>query len=268
LISVIVPTRDRPLPLEACLTALEVQTVADRLEVVVVDDGSAARETVAQVVGRHPRATLVRRGGAGPAAARNAGARAARGDMLLFTDDDCVPEVDWAEELMAAIQAGADAVAGTTLNTGGALAAASSVISWAPASVEPFAPTNNLACTKAVFEAVPFDESYEQAAAEDREWCARLAATGHTLRSQPSARVHHRQRLTPTSFLVRQVRYGRGAYRFRSSARRSLEPISFYVNLVRRGFSRGFRVGVLVALAQVATAYGWAQGWLEMRRER
>jgi glycosyltransferase involved in cell wall biosynthesis len=268
LISVIVPTRDRPLALEACLSALDAQTVGDELEVVVVDDGSTAGETVAQVVARHPDARLLRRGGAGPAAARNVGARAARADMLLFTDDDCVPDVDWAEELMAAIQAGAEAVAGTTLNTGGALADASSVISWAPASVEPFAPTNNLACTKAVFEAVPFDESYQQAAAEDREWCARLAATGHALRSQPSARVHHRQRLTPMSFVLRQVRYGRGAYRFRSSARRSLEPASFYVSLVRRGFSRGFRVGVLVALAQVATAYGWAQGWLEMRRER
>jgi glycosyltransferase involved in cell wall biosynthesis len=268
LISVIVPTRDRPAALEACLSSLDAQTMADRLEVVVVDDGSVAGDTVAQVVARHPNARLVRRGGAGPAAARNVGARAARGEMLLFTDDDCVPEVDWAEELIAAIRAGAEAVAGRTLNTGGALADASAVISRAPASVEPFAPTNNLACTKNVFEAVPFDESYQQAAAEDREWCARLAATGHTLRSQPSARVRHRQRLTPSSFLQRQVRYGRGAYRFRSSARRSLEPLPFYVRLVRHGFSRGFSVGVLVAIAQVATAYGWAQAWLEMRREQ
>jgi glycosyltransferase involved in cell wall biosynthesis len=268
LISVIVPTRDRPAALEACLSSLDAQTMADRLEVVVVDDGSVAGDTVAHVVARHPSARLVRRSGAGPAAARNAGARAARGDMLLFTDDDCLPQADWAEELMAAFREGAEAVAGRTLNTRGALADASEVISRAPASVEPFAPSNNLACTRAVFEAVPFDESYQQAAAEDREWCARLASKGHALRSQPSACVHHRPKLNLSSFFRRQVRYGHGAYRFRSTARRSLEPISFYVALVRLGFSRGFSVGMLVSLAQVATAYGWVQGWRELRRER
>ncbi len=266
--SVIVPTRDRPLALEACLSALDAQTMADRLEVVVVDDGSVGGDTVAQVVARHPSARLVRQDGAGPAAARNAGGRAARGDMLLFTDDDCEPEVDWAEELLAAIREGAEAVAGRTLNTRGALADASEVISRAPASVEPFAPSNNLACTKDVFEAVPFDESYRQAAAEDRDWCARLASSGHALRSRPSARVHHRPRLSLSSFVRRQVRYGKGAYRFRTTARRSLEPVSFYVTLLRQGFSRGFSVGVLVSLAQVATAYGWAQGWLDLRRQR
>jgi glycosyltransferase involved in cell wall biosynthesis len=267
-ISVVVPTRDRPSALEACLAALDAQTIADRLEVVVVDDGSVAADTIAVIVARHPIARLVRQGRAGPAAARNAGARKARGETLCFTDDDCLPEVAWVEELVVAIREGADAVAGRTLSPRGALADASEVISRAPAAAaEAFAPSNNLACRKAVFEAVPFDESYQRAAAEDRDWCARLVATGHSLRSQPSARLLHRPHLTLSSFLRRQMRYGQGAYRFRSNARRRLEPISFYVALVQRGFSRGFRVGVLVSLAQVATAYGWARGWLELRRE-
>jgi hypothetical protein len=77
----------------------------------------------------------------------------------------------------------ADAVAGTTLSPPGALTDASEVISRAPAlAAEPFAPSNNLACRKAFFAAVPFDESYRRAAAEDRDWCLRLIATGHTLR--------------------------------------------------------------------------------------
>ena len=268
-ISVVVPTRDRPAELEACLAALDAQTVFERLEVVVVDDGSVAAENVADIVARHPNATLVRRGGAGPAAARNAGAQKARGETLCFTDDDCLPEVDWAEELMVAIGQGADAVAGRTLNPPGALADASEVISRAPAAAsEPFAPSNNLACRKAVFEAVPFDESYRRAAAEDRDWCARLVAAGHSLRSQPSARILHQPHLTLSSFLRRQVRYGEGAYRFRSKAGRGLEPTRFYAALVRRAFRRGFTVGVLVALAQIATALGWARGWQALRREQ
>lgn len=264
----VVPTRDRPSALEACLAALAAQTIVDRLEVVVVDDGSVAMDEVGAVVARHPTARLVRQAGAGPAAARNAGAREARGKTLCFTDDDCLPEADWVEELLVAIREGADAVAGRTVNNPGALADASELISGAPAAAEPFAPSNNLACTKAAFEAVPFDESYRQAAAEDRDWCARLVASGYTLSSQPSALVLHQPQLTLSSFLRRQVRYGRGAYRYRTTARRRLEPLGFYVALVRRSFARSFTVGVLVSVAQVATAFGWARGWLELRRER
>jgi glycosyltransferase involved in cell wall biosynthesis len=266
-ISVIVPTRDRPAALSACLAALDAQTVIDQLEVVVVDDGSAAENEVAAVVAGHAGFMLVRLAGTGPAAARNAGARRARGTILCFTDDDCVPATDWAEKLSEAIEAGADAVAGGTLGVGGALADASEVISGAPAAAEPFAPSNNLACTRAAFEAVPFDESYRHAAAEDREWCARLVAAGYVLRSQQSARIVHRQQLTLSSFLSRQVRYGEGAYRFRKTARRPLEPAGFYAALVRRAFARGFTVGLLVALAQVATALGWVVGRAALRRE-
>jgi glycosyltransferase involved in cell wall biosynthesis len=265
-ISVVVPTRDRPAALEMCLAALDAQTLAEDLEVVVVDDGSRDADTIARVVACHRNARLVRQRGAGSAAARNAGAREARGQTLCFTDDDCLPEADWARQLVAAIRDGADAVAGRTVNPRGALADASEVISDAPvAAGEPFAPSNNLACKKGVFEAIPFDESYRLAAAEDRDWCVRLAAAGHTLRLQPSARVFHRPNMTFSSFLRRQVRYGEGAYHFRTNAGRGLESKRFYIDLVRRGFAHGFLVGTLVALAQIATALGWARCWLAMR---
>jgi glycosyltransferase involved in cell wall biosynthesis len=267
-VSVIVPTRDRSSALDACLAALAAQTIAEQVEVVVVDDGSADGQTVAAVVARHPRARLIRQNGQGPAAARNAGGRAARADVLCFTDDDCVPEAEWAERLLEAIALGADAVGGKTLSIAGPLAEASEVISGAPAAAEPFAPSNNLACRKAAFEAVPFDESYPQAAAEDREWCTRFVANGRTLDVQPSARLLHRPSLTVATFLRRQVRYGRGAYRYRHSVRRPLEPTGFYVALMQRGFRRSLTVGALVVVSQLATALGWVRGWLDLRRER
>jgi glycosyltransferase involved in cell wall biosynthesis len=278
LVSVIVPTRDRPEALERCLAALGTQSLGDRVEVVVVDDGSRAADEVAAVVAGHPGARLVRRTGTGPAAARNAGVRAARGSLLCFTDDDCEPQADWAERLADALQDGADAAAGTTkLTRSGPLADAYELIVEAPAAVPPasgsdlsFATSNNLACTRAVFEATPFDESYPHAAGEDRDWCARLLANAFVLRSAPAAGVLHDQELTLRRFIAHQIRYGQGAYRFRtrSEGQRPLEPPRFYSHLLQRAFAKGFRAGVLVGAAQVATAAGYTIAWAKTRGER
>jgi glycosyltransferase involved in cell wall biosynthesis len=274
LISVVVPTRDRPAALRRCLDALAAQTRADELEVIVVDDGSVAGDEVSQLVASHPRGRLIRRSGQGPAAARNAGARDAQGAFLCFVDDDCEPQREWVDRLVERLQRDADGVAGMTLSGEGALAAASEIVARAPARVQPsdgndvaFAPSNNLACTKAAFDATPFDESYPHAAGEDREWCARLTAAGYALRSEPEARLVHHQDLTFGRFIRQQVRYGEGAFRFRrfGSYRRPLESASFYRGLVQEGFAESLSVGLLVCFAQVATAAGFLRAWTTAR---
>ncbi len=265
-VSVVVPTRDRPDRLAACLAALERQT-APGLEVVVVDDGSRDAAAVAAAVAAAPRARLVRGGGRGPAAARNAGVRAARAPVVCFTDDDCEPVPGWAAALAARLAAGGDAAAGPTRNgrPASALAAAAQAVAThlAEATTDPegrmrFAPTSNLACRAEVCAAVPFDESYPLAAGEDRDWCARLLASGATLVFEPAALVRHHQDLTPVGFWRQQVRYGRGAFRFRAGHGTLLRPEAprFYAGLLRRGFAEGVRAGVLVCAAQVATAVG------------
>ena len=244
--------------------------MVDELEVLVVDDGSESPTEVSSAVDRH-RATLIRRNGDGPAAARNTGARAARGSYLCFTDDDCAPEAEWVERLVDALRRGADAAAGTTIAGAGALAEASEIVARAPVRATPdgtnvtFSPSNNLACTKAVFDATPFDESYPSAGGEDREWCERLIASGHSLRFVPAARLVHHQELTPRGFLRQQARYGEGAFRFRrrGAVSRPLETPRFYLALVQRGFERGFVVGLLVCAAQGATAVGFVRGWMK-----
>src|SRR5919107_2893076 len=96
-LSVIVPTFQRPDGLSRCLDALAAQELPRaRFEVVVVDDGSA--EPPRAIVSRFmPRldVRLIVQQNAGPAAARNAGAAAARGTLLVFTDDDCRPDPRW-----------------------------------------------------------------------------------------------------------------------------------------------------------------------------
>src|SRR3954454_22223637 len=119
LASVIVPTRDRLRPLERCLAALGQQSY-EPIEVLVVDDGSRSSGLAALVAAYDAR--LIPGPRRGPAAARNAGAHAARGAFLCFTDDDCEPESEWVEWLVRRLRSGADAVAGTTASAGGALA--------------------------------------------------------------------------------------------------------------------------------------------------
>jgi len=99
MISVIVPVHNGEKLIGACLRALSEQTVAhDAYELIVVDDGST--DQTGSVVGQY-RALLVRQEQQGPAAARNAGAAVARGEILLFTDADCVPDPDWIEQMSA-----------------------------------------------------------------------------------------------------------------------------------------------------------------------
>lgn len=102
-VSVVVPTHDRPGGLARVLEALRAQTLAaEAFEVVVVDDGAGPETRRLLDELDDPRVTVVRRDEArGPAAARNAGWKAARAPLVAFTDDDCRPSSRWLEALLA-----------------------------------------------------------------------------------------------------------------------------------------------------------------------
>jgi glycosyltransferase involved in cell wall biosynthesis len=99
-ISVVVPTFNRPEHLRRCLAALAAQAMdAGHYEVIVADD--AQQPTIEELVENEARAAdrdfryLAVRSPHGPAAARNVGWRAARGEVIAFTDDDCVADPLW-----------------------------------------------------------------------------------------------------------------------------------------------------------------------------
>ena len=267
--TVVIPTRDRPTALDSCLEAISRQTVAATLDVVVVDDGSRDEARVAEIARSHRRVRLVRIAASGPSVARNTGAVHAQSRLLLFTDDDCRPAPEWAQLLTDALRDGADVVAGSTINgvAGNHLAEASQLVANSLVMpVEPasplisFAPSNNLGCRVDIMRAVPFDTTFDRPGGEDRDWCARVARAGFSIRLEPRALVRHFQSLGLVSFWRQQLRYGRGAYRFRhlGGVGAPLEQPGFYVQLLRRGARRGVRVGVFTAVAQLATAVGFA----------
>lgn len=111
LVSVVVPSCERTALLARCLTALLAQDVApETFEVVVVDDGptEATRRLVeAEARRAKPVIRYVAAGPRrGPAAARNLGWRAARGEIIAFTDDDCVPTPGWLRAGLDALEPG------------------------------------------------------------------------------------------------------------------------------------------------------------------
>lgn len=119
-VSVVVPTRGRPQLLNRCLAALALQRYdPTRYEIIVVDDGpdDATREIVAgwtaHCAEHGPDITYIpSMGPHGPAAARNHGWRAARGEIVAFTDDDTIARADWLRNGLRAFREDVHAVWG------------------------------------------------------------------------------------------------------------------------------------------------------------
>jgi glycosyltransferase involved in cell wall biosynthesis len=116
-VSVIVATHDRVAFLAGLFEALEAQTAA--IEVVIADDGSsdgtwARLETITTTTALPVLALRLEATG-GPSVPRNTAAAHARGRLLAVTDDDCLPEPDWAAELERALESGAWIAQGRTL---------------------------------------------------------------------------------------------------------------------------------------------------------
>jgi glycosyltransferase involved in cell wall biosynthesis len=100
-VSVIIPTYRRPSLLTRCLTALARQDLgAEQFEIIVVSDGVDAEtyEVVRSLRAFHPEISIgffetpQRKG---PASARNLGWKHAKGELIVFTDDDCIPSAKW-----------------------------------------------------------------------------------------------------------------------------------------------------------------------------
>ena len=227
--SVIVPTHARPERLAQLLESLAAQSVpADRVELVVVDDGSPD-DVRPGADGLPANARLVRQRRQGPAAARNAGAALARGNLIAFIDDDCVAEPRWLEALLRAHAARPlDLLGGTTRNglPENLLSdVAESLLGFfdddetragRPLS---FVASNNIACGREAFDAMGgFDTSYPLAAGEDRAFCRSWRARIGPLSRVPDARVLHFHAHDVRSFWRQQRNYGRGAALYHASA--------------------------------------------------
>lgn len=119
-VSVVVPTFKRPMLLGQCLEALLSQDFDPSCYEVIIVDDAACEQTRYQVEQYAKRAEMVGhiiryfavKDSHGPAAARNIGLYAACGEIIAFTDDDCIPTPGWLKAGVMALTDDAVAVAG------------------------------------------------------------------------------------------------------------------------------------------------------------
>lgn len=217
-VSIIIPTRDKVDLLRACLASILARTEYPDYEVILVDTGSVREETrrYYQELASEARVRIIRY--VGPfnySAANNLGAREARGQLLLFLNNDTeVVETDWLAELAGwAEQPGVGIVGCKLLRPDGTIQHAgiimgleghgSHVFDGDPENhYGPFGSSewyrNYQAVTGAcmmlrrdVFEKLQgFDEAY-QVGYSDIEICLRAASSGYRVVYTPFARLRH-----------------------------------------------------------------------------
>jgi cellulose synthase/poly-beta-1,6-N-acetylglucosamine synthase-like glycosyltransferase len=194
MISVVIVSKDEP-ALAATLTSVASQASAlpEPCEVLVVDasagrlDGIRRRHAVqARWLPFDPpsgrRRSIPQQ--------RNAGVRAASGEIIVFTDAGCTPAAGWLERLTGPLQRGESVTAGVTFSSADAVGLYDPT---ATAQAQPYlteCPTINMAFRREAFEAVGgFDESFDYGSDIDFSW--RLVDAGYRIRRVPDAAVRH-----------------------------------------------------------------------------
>jgi mycofactocin system glycosyltransferase len=219
LVSIIVPVRNRPAEIKACLHSLEgLQYPKERLEVMVVDDAST--DHTPEIVSTFP-VTLIKLAEHKHASfCRNLAAQKATGEILAFIDSDCLADPFWLRELVAAfMDPSLGAVGGMVesyfskkgLDQYEKVKSSLIVGHWFQRSQEKesffYIPSCNLLVRRDLFlELGGFREALS--VGEDVDLCWRLQESGSFCEYRPMGRVYHRHRNRIKAFCKRRFDYG------------------------------------------------------------
>lgn len=219
-ISVVVPVRDDA-RIADLLASLANQRGAPEFEVLVALDGGARRGTVPAVLDERVR--VLDLPARGPYAARNAAAREARGEILVFTDSDCVCPPDWmaraAREFddpgVSALQGGSEAYRDSRLSRWIQLEYERYVRSHEAAGYRRLCNTRNFAIRRRVFERLPFPEDRQRGGDGSYGWL--LDTNGIGIRYEPRWIVLHQHPEDRRTFARQVFRQGLDGARWKRS---------------------------------------------------
>ncbi|PRY54604.1 GT2 family glycosyltransferase [Arcticibacter pallidicorallinus] len=212
-ISVVIPTYKRTELLMRCLQALTDQTLEEaNYEVIVVSDGPDMKtreavqiwkETSGQNVSFHH---LEER--KGPAAARNRGWQHAKGRLIAFTDDDCIPDARWLESFAEAYRYEDQLVLSGKVIVPLPEVPTDFELNTSHLETAEFI-TANCACSRAVLlQTGGFDERFAQAWREDSDFQFRVIREAIPLRKLDTAIVVHPVRSAQWGVSIYEQRKG------------------------------------------------------------
>lgn len=217
--SVIIPAFNAARTVAQCLDALAAQSIAhDTFEVIVVDDGSV--DATAKIISDYP-FRYIRQPNAGPASARNHGAREASGEIILFTDADCAPAPDWIAQMTRPFdEPDVMAVKGAYRTHQHSLTARFAQVEFEERfELLKRAPSIDMVDTysaafrrEAFWSAGGFDTNFPVANNEDTELSYKLSAAGHKMVFNPDAVVYHMKHPASPAIYARQ-KFWRGYWR-------------------------------------------------------
>jgi len=213
-VSVVVATYNGCRTLNICLEALG-RLNYPNYEVVLVDDGSTDRTP--EIAKSFPSVRYLRQTNQGLSAARNAGIRAATGEIVAFTDDDCRADEDWLYYLVN------DLLRSDFVGIGGhnflppedsPVAAAVMASPGGPAHVlltdteAEHIPGCNMAFYKSALEQIGMFDPIFRKAGDDVDICWRLQDSQLKIGFSSAAFVWHYRRSTVEAYLKQQIGYG------------------------------------------------------------
>lgn len=213
-VSVIVCSYNGAQTLDDCLTSLRHLNYPN-YEVVLVDDGS--KDNTPEIAAKHPWIVSVRQVNKGLSVARNVGAATATGEILAYTDSDCMADPDWLYYMVGTLLSGDYAGVGGPNISPPAQNWVQACVAAAPGGpshvlltdvVAEHIPGCNMAFHRWAFDRVGgFDPEYRKAG-DDVDFCWRLQQAGGVIAFSPAAIVWHYRRFTLQAFRKQQEGYG------------------------------------------------------------
>lgn len=205
LVSVVIPTLNEGRNLVDTVRCVFQNSAYPALEVVIADDGSTDGSPERALVELAEAPLRVVPGGGGVARSRNAGARAAGGDVLVFLDGHCYVPRDWLRPLVEAVSARDVGLAGPAFTSIRDPRMKACGITWGDSSLGnvwlPCAdgpgpvPFHIGACqvvrAEAFWEVGGYDDGMTRWGSEDVELCLRMWLLGYDVMAQPRSLVYH-----------------------------------------------------------------------------